>query len=66
MARRAEVLAAGLAPFADPFLDIIFAFAFKGIDLDVTALRRTAFFTDFGFALAFVAIGPATYTGYTS
>jgi hypothetical protein len=67
MAVRDEVLAAGLAPLPEPFLDTTFAvFAFNRIDLEVDALRLAAFFTDLDFALAFIAIGPATYTGYAS
>jgi hypothetical protein len=67
MAVRDEVLAAGLDPLLEPFRDMTFvAFAFNGIDLEVDALRLTVFLMGFAFAFAFIAIGPATYTGNAS
>jgi hypothetical protein len=67
MAVRDEVLAAVLEPLLEPFRDNTFAvFAFNGIDLEADALRLTVFLMDLGFAFAFIAIGPATYTGNAS
>jgi hypothetical protein len=67
MALRAEVLAADVDTFADPFLDIALArLAFKGIDLGLAALRLATFLSDLVLGFAFIAISPATYTGYVS
>jgi hypothetical protein len=67
MAPRAEVLAPDAGAFEDPFLDSVFArLAFKGIDLARATLRLETFLIDLDLGFAFIAISPATYTGYVS